>query len=362
VKLDDLIAAPQFSLSQKQKDAALLSGLNALTQLHHSRCANYARILDALGHEAGAPAETIEDVPFLPVSLFKTHYIKSVPDEAVTTVMTSSGTTGQAVSRIALDAETAALQARALVNVITTVTGKQRLPMLIVDAKKTIQDPHLLSARGAGIVGLMRFGRNHTFLLDDDMRPVREALETFLREYGGAPFIIFGFTFMVWQYLQELVREGSFDLSHGVLIHSGGWKKLTEMAVDNATFRNHFAQVAGLRRIYNFYGMVEQMGAIFLEGEDGLLYPPNFADVIIRDPFTLVPLGSGEPGLLEVVCLLPRSYPGHAVLTEDIGVIRSVDGAGGRRLGCGIEVIGRAPKSELRGCSDTHAYRMAQAT
>ena len=344
----DLLARPHGDISADEKREILLRGVNALTEAHARACPDYARILRATS--ASAEASSMEDVPFLPVSLFKTHYLKSIADDAVTTVMTSSGTTGQAVSRIALDAETAALQAKALSSILASALGKQRLPMLIVDAKKTIRDPRLLSARGAGVVGLMRFGRNHAFLLDDDMVPDRAVLRAFLDQYGGAPFAIFGFTFMAWQYLYEVVREGGYDLSNGVLIHSGGWKKLTEIAVDNSTFRARFAESAGLSRIYNFYGMVEQMGSIFLEGEGGYLYPPNFGDVIIRNPQTLTPVASGETGLIQVVSLVPRSYPGHSLLTEDIGFVTET------KAGRGLTIVGRAPKSELRGCSDTHAY------
>ena len=44
-----------------------------------------------------------EQLPPLPVRLFKEFTLKSIPDEAVTKTMTSSGTTGQQVSRIYLD-------------------------------------------------------------------------------------------------------------------------------------------------------------------------------------------------------------------------------------------------------------------
>ena len=55
-------------------------------------------------------------------------------------------------------------------------------------------------------------------------------------------------------------------------------------------FRRKFRDVTGLKRIYNFYGMVEQVGSVFLEGDDGYFYPPNFADVIVRDPQTFAEL------------------------------------------------------------------------
>jgi phenylacetate-coenzyme A ligase PaaK-like adenylate-forming protein len=137
-----------------------------------------------------------------------------------------------------------------------------------------------------------------------------------------------------------------------VLIHSGGWKKMEDTQVDNEVFRASLARRFNLTRIYNFYGFVEQIGSIFLEGEPGLLYPPNFTDVIIRDPETWEPLLPGEPGVIQVVSLLPRSYPGHSVLTEDVGVLEVDEARPNGRRGPAIRVLGRVPRSELRGCSD----------
>ena len=354
--IEQLMSERQFNLTQNAKEERLLPEFVRLTEHHRESCSEYARVLSAVGYKPGVRTGSMAELPFLPVSLFKTHWLKSVPDEAVTTVMTSSGTTGQSVSRIALDRDTAALQTRALASVLGHELGKQRLPMLIVDSLATIKDPTLISARGAGVLGLMRFGRDHTFLLDHDMTPNPDVLKSFLDRHGSGPFLIFGFTFMVWQYLLRLVEGQSYDLSRGVLIHSGGWKKLIEIAVDNSVFRANFKAHCGLNRIYNFYGMVEQMGSIFLEAEDGLLYAPNFVDVIIRDPMTLAPQPIGQPGLIQVLSLVPRSYPGHSLLTEDIGLVESVDSGVGGRMGKGLRIVGRAPKTELRGCSDTHAY------
>ncbi len=91
-------------------------------------------------------------------------------------------------------------------------------------------------------------------------------------------FLIFGFTFMVWQHLYELARDHGWDLGNGILVHSGGWKKLQDLAVSPAEFRERFTRDTGLTRIHNFYGMVEQIGTVFLEGPDGGgLYCPDFA-------------------------------------------------------------------------------------
>jgi hypothetical protein len=351
-------AVPQFRVGSREKQRWLLEGLNWLTQHHYQRSEAYKRLLDRARGGAPHPAETIDEVPFVPVSLFKTHRLQSVPDTAIRNMLTSSGTGGQGVSRIAVDAETADLQNRALAAIVKTVVGNERLPMLLADTNAVIRNPALMTARGAGIVGFMRFGRGHTFILDEDMTAREDRLRDFLGRHGGRPFLIFGFTFMVWQYLYEVVRKGSFDLSNGILMHSGGWKKLESISVDNSTFRQRFADTCGLKRIYNFYGMVEQLGSIFVEGEGERLYAPDFAEVIIRDPATWQPAKDGDLGIIQVLSLLPRSYPGHSLLTEDLGVVTTLTDSVAGTPKRGLRVLGRLPRTELRGCSDTFAVQI----
>jgi hypothetical protein len=202
---------------------------------------------------------------------------------------------------------------------------------------------------------MMNFGRSHLYALDENMELQLPAVREFLRHHDRQPFLMFGFTFMVWVYFYQKVKNLGLDLSNGILIHSGGWKKLTEQSVDNFEFKSALLRNTGLKRVYNFYGMVEQVGSVFLEGEDGCLYAPNFADVIIRDPVTWAELPPGQKGVIEVLSLLPKSYPGHAILTEDLGVVDHVDPNTCGRMGKAFRVLGRLPKAELRGCSDIHA-------
>ena len=356
--LQQALAAPPYSWPQAKRDDVLRVGLNDLTARHYAASLPYRRIVDG-AWGARTAADSLADVPYLPVALFKTQKLQSVPDADVRMTLTSSGTTGQALSRIPLDAETSAIQQRALAGSLMHVLGKQRLPMLVIDTDAVFKDPKTMSARGAGVLGIMRFGRNHAFALDRDLNPDLAAVRNFLRAVDGQPFFMFGFTFMVWINFYEQFRAEGLDLSNGVLIHSGGWKKLADRAVDNAEFRRSLRDAFGLTSVHNFYGMVEQIGSIFLEGPGGLLFPPNFADVIVRDPVTWQPAPNGSPGVIQVLSLLPHSYPGHSILTEDLGVVEAVDPDPDRWMGKGLRVLGRVAKAELRGCSDVIAATLA---
>lgn len=347
---------PVYSLSRAVKRVRLGAELAALTEHHRTHCPAYGQILDARNWQPDAP-EALEDLPWLPVRLFKMYELRSVPQEQVFKTLTSSGTTGQAPSRIVLDKPTASFQSTALVRIMQEFLGKARLPMLIIDHPGVIKDRASFSARGAGILGLSTFGRGHVYALNDDMTLNLEAVQAFARQHAGVPKLMFGFTFMVWQhFLLELERLGAhLDLGDAVLFHSGGWKKLEALAVGSAEFKRRLRATCGALRIHNFYGMVEQVGSVFVECEYGSLHTPSFADVILRDPITWRPLPAGEQGVIQVLSALPRSYPGHSLLTEDLGTLRGDDDCPCGRQGRHFQVHGRMARAEVRGCSDTQS-------
>ena len=347
-----------YSMKTDDKRKIMLENLNQLTQHHYSNCSRYKQIIDGLWNSK-ILAKKIEDVPFIPVSLFKSHELSSVNKKDIRSTMTSSGTTGQTVSKIYIDAQTSQDQQKGLANSLQHILGKKRLPMLILDTDASFKNPEYMSARGAGVLGMMRYGRSHCFALNTDLEPDLEAIKDFLKINGSAPFFIFGFTFLVWTKFHEILKNNNLDLSNGILIHSGGWKKMIENAVDNNVFRNSFKKYFKLNEIYNFYGMVEQLGSIILEGPDGLLYPPNFGDVIIRDPMTFEVVPVGEIGIIQVLSIIPHSYPGHSILTEDIGVIEKTHSSFDDWNGSGLRIIGRVPKTDLRGCSDVISQKMS---
>jgi hypothetical protein len=358
VDIDLWFSAEQYSLAQPQKEPRLLADLNRLTAHHRTHCDAYRRVLDAV-YAGGTTACALAEVPLLPVSLFKHHILASVPEAEVFKTLQSSGTTGQQPSRIVLDAATARLQTRALAKIMSAYLGSTRLPMLIVDHPAVISDRRTFSARGAGILGMMPFGRDYLYVLNEEMRLDLAGLRGWLARHEHQQILVFGFTFMVWQYFVKELAQHGIDLARGVLVHSGGWKRLQDEAVDNATFKARVYAATGIRRVHNFYGMVEQVGSVFVECPAGYFHAPNFADVLMRDPRTWQPVDVGQPGVVEVFSLLPLSYPGHALLTEDLGVVHGIDTCPCGRRGRYFSIAGRVPKAELRGCSDTHAYSAA---
>ena len=302
-----------------------------------------------------------EELPFLPVRIFKEFEMRSCSKEEVVKTMTSSGTTGQQVSRIFLDRETSALQTKCLTKIVSSFLGTRRVPMLILDSSAVVKNRTMFSARGAGILGFSMFGSKRCYALNEDMELDVEGMKVFLEEHQGETIFMFGFTFMIWQHFYKKLLESGYhpDLSKGILIHGGGWKKLVSEKVSPEAYKEALNSVCGIKpeNVHDYYGMVEQTGTIYMECECGHLHTSCFSDVLIRRPMDFSLADRGEKGLIEVVSILPQSYPGHILLTEDEGMILGEDDCPCGRKGKYFKIEGRIKNAEIRGCSDTYAAK-----
>ncbi len=237
---EEIISIPPYSLDAEKKEKLLTERLVELTKHHKEKCPEYRNMLKAIEFSVDK-VESYKEIPFLPVRLFKEMDLKSVSKDEVVKTMTSSGTTGQAVSKIYLDRATSSNQQKTMVKIVSEFTGSNRMPMIIIDCPSVVKNRAMFSARGAGILGFSIFGAKKIYALDDDMKLDVDGVKKFLETFKGQRILLFGFTFMIWQHFyKELIRlksEGiTFDLSNGVLIHGGGWKKLISEAVSHDEF------------------------------------------------------------------------------------------------------------------------------
>lgn len=339
---EELFTCAPYVLNQKTKEAQLLTQLNALSNHHQRHCIPYKHLWRSFGW-SDRPAESLEEVPYLPVGVFKRRVLTSVGAEEMYRTLVSSGTTSQGRSQVVLDRATAQRQAKALTHIMCDFLGDQRLPMLVIDGKESAITEGF-SARQAGTLGMSLLGHSHSYVHDMEMHE----LAKWVLEHAEKSIFVFGFTHLVWQFLQRLPAN-ELHLPNGILVHGGGWKKLQEQEVSRERFDVELFQKLGIKRCHNYYGMVEQAGSIFMGCEHGRLHCPAFAEVIFRDPKTW--LGSNR-GVIQVLSALPTSYPGHSLLTEDLGRLLGIDDCPCGRKGRSFEVLGRVPRAEMRGCSN----------
>ena len=165
---------------------------------------------------------------------------------------------------------------------------------------------------------------------------------------------MFGFTYNIFSNLINKLETNKIDIknfSECILIHGGGWKKIEKQKIKKDKFNHLLNKKLKIKNVINYYGLVEQIGSIFFECKCGYFIASNFSDIIIRDE-ELKKCEDGKRGFVQLISLLPTSYPGHNILTEDIGEIVknhkcTCYGNGKRFL-----IHGRVKDAEVRGCSN----------
>ena len=356
MKLNNYFDIQPYSLDKINKSKYLESYFFELTQFHYKNCTKYRNMLDAVGYNYKRQHHYSE-IPFLPVRLFKMFDLYSVPKEDIVKTMTSSGTSGQNVSKIFLDKKTSLNQTKALAKIVSTYLGSKRTPMIIIDSPSVLKNRKIFSARGAGILGFSIFGTKRIYALDENMELKVDDILAFIQNNKNNRIFIFGFTFMVYQHFIKEIKKRNIkiDLSNSVLIHGGGWKKLVNESITSEEFRKMLNQLCGITSVHDYYGMVEQTGSIFMECEYSNMHASNLSDIFIRRPYDFSIADLGERGIIQTLSILPTSYPGHSLLTEDEGILLGEDDCECSRLGKYFKMLGRVKNAELRGCSDTYA-------
>ena len=282
MKLNNYFDIQPYSLDRIKKSKYLESYFFELTQFHYENCTKYRNMLDALWYKHKRQHHYSE-IPFLPVRLFKMFDLYSIPKGDIVKTMTSSGTSGQNVSKIFLDKETALNQSKALTKIVSTYLGSKRTPMIIIDSPAVLKNRKMFSARGAGILGFSIFGTKKIYALDENMELKVDDILAFIQNNENNRIFIFGFTFMVYQHFIKEIKKRNIkiDLSDSVLIHGGGWKKLVNESITSEEFRKMLNQLCGITSVHDYYGMVEQTGSIFMECEYGNMHAPIFSDIFI---------------------------------------------------------------------------------
>ena len=363
-KIDRTLSLPPYSQPTDQRQAGLLEVLKDEVAYACERHAGYRNYIHTWPMDYRS-ADSVADLPFLPVGILKADPpLSLVPHSEIKRTLTSSATTSQLPSRVVLDLPTARRMTKGVVSILRDFIGPDRRPYLVVDTPAFVGGS-ALGARGAAIQGLSPFACETTCCLVEndcaelvlDVNKLRE----FVKGKHNTEVLVYGFTFILWNHLvKQLTKEGvCLNLSKARILHSGGWKRLQEQAVEKTLFNEQLAGVFGcsVDRIIDFYGMVESVGVIYPDCPAGNKHVPAFGDVIVRNPLTLEPVRPGEQGIVQVCSILPTSFPGHLLLTEDLAQVISYDGCRCGRGGTSFRFAGRVPKAELRGCGNLQVRR-----
>ncbi|MCS1408648.1 MAG: Long-chain acyl-protein thioester reductase [Verrucomicrobia subdivision 3 bacterium] len=374
--MDALLKLHPFAWQGQAGRDMYLEAVNESYGHHFRSCSAYRKFCERRGFGADARFDRPEDLPFLSVQVFKEYsdLLRSVAADEVRMTLSSSATNGRP-SIVAVDKITSKRQIKALAAVMGAALGGRRRPFLVFDANPRVVGAAALGARNAAVRGFLNLACEVRYVMDLNpdgrLLPNKEVLE---RELEGLanysePVCVFGFTFVLYVYgAKPLMDSGArFALPAGSkVVHIGGWKKLKDQQVSKEVFNETMANLFSIDpgSVVDFYGFTEQMGVTYPDGRSGLKCVPVFSDVIVRNPVNHEVLPAGQEGLLEFVTPLPYSYPGLAVLTDDVGVVHESsgetdeDGWTCKRF----EVLGRVKEAGPRGCGDVMSDKIAPAS
>lgn len=366
--IGSLLAEPPYQVESGRRRQTLLALLKKQLVYACERNADFRNYIEHWPIDF-REAQEIADLPYLPVGVFKANPPLALVDASeIKRTLTSSTTTGQVPSRIVLDAATSRRMTKGVLTIVRDFIGAARRPYLVIDTAENLAAQGQLGARGAAIQALRSFAAEIVSCLQvggDGERSLNlEKLLACAAKWKNSEVLVYGFTYVIWtQLVQPLEARGiKLNLPNVRVLHSGGWKGLLQQSVRRDVFNQGVASVFGCsaNRVVDYYGMVENVGVIYPDCEYGNKHVPAFAEVIVRDPLTLAPVKAGQTGLIQVCSVLPTSFPGFLLLTEDRAEVIGQDDCACGRKGTSFRFAGRVPKAEMRGCGNLENKRYSQ--
>lgn len=303
----------------------------ALALFHHQYQHNrlYQQYVDALGRK---PQQVlcIEDIPFLPISFFKTHEIRSVDNVQPDLVFESSGTTAEVrsrhfVYREQLYRETLLRGFKKFYGEPSQYTFLALLPSYLEQGNSSLvhMAQILMSESGAEGNG---FYLGHT----EELKNTLQQLEAKQQRY-----ILLGVTYA----LLDFALACPMALRQAIVMETGGMKG-RKKEITRAAVHELLKSQWQINSIHTEYGMTELLSQAYSHKE-GRLKPADTLRVFVRplnDPLTTEITGSGCLNMIDLANVDSCAF----IATEDLGTVfpdRS------------FEVLGRMDHTALRGCS-----------
>lgn len=284
--IDEVINNVQFECLQKVKEEKLLPILKL--QINENRKnENINSMYKKLGTNI-EEIQSLEEIPFIPVNMFKHFDLRTCKLEKVVRILNSSATTGDVPSKVYIDKVTSMRQSRGLNSILISYLGSSRRPMLIIDSEDINKKGSTINARGAAIRGISSFAKSLSYVMDivdGDIVLNIQRLKAFEAKYKDEDILVYGFTYIIWTRFVKVLKDIDIKLNMPKmkLLHSGGWKKLTDQKVGKEEFNKSVGEIFGTlpENIIDFYGMVEQVGVVFMDCEYGYKHVPDFGEIII---------------------------------------------------------------------------------
>ena len=288
------------------------------------RCAPYREYIALLGINP-AEVKRVEDIPFLPIEIFKSHDVYCGEGEPEI-VFTSSNTGGTVASRHMMQSlATYRLAFTHAFEEFYGATEKWSIYGLL---------PNYLEREGSSLVymvdELIRKAGSGGFYLNDYERLIADI------EADTKPKILLGVSYALW----DLAEQYQPKLKDTVVMETGGMKgRRKELA--KSELHKILCDGFGVEKIHSEYGMAELTSQAYSSG-DGIFCTPRWMRVLVRDvndPFDHSP--AGARGGIDIIDLANLSSCAF-IQTQDIGR-KYADGS--------FSIEGRIAGSDIRGCN-----------
>ena len=288
------------------------------------RCAPYKQYIELLGIDHRA-VESVEQIPFLPIELFKTHDIYC-GEQAPEKIFTSSNTGSTVASRHMMsDLRTYEL---AFFSSFEQFYGD------VKDWSIYGLLPNYLQREGSSLIYMVdrmiaRSGSGG-FYLDE--------YEKMLADMAAdpKPKILLGVSYALW----DLAEQYAPKLTNTIVMETGGMKGKRE-ELPKSEFHKILTSAFGVEKIHSEYGMAELTSQGYSAG-DGIFRAPQWMKVLIRDvnnPLMIHPAPArGAVNIIDLMNITSCAF----IATQDIGRTFS-DGS--------FAVDGRLSGADIRGCN-----------
>lgn len=309
---------------QLQKEGEFEALALSVFRRQAEQCAPYREYIERMGI-APCAVQRIEEIPFLPIRLFKTHEVYC-GEEAPEVVFTSSATTGMTPSRHPM--ASLALYERAFTEAFRRFYGEPSEWSLYGLL------PNYLQRKGSSLVymadRLIQACGSGGFYLDEYERLIADL------KADPKPKILLGVSYALW----DLAERYAPKLQNTIVMETGGMKGHREELPKEA-FHKILCEAFGVERIHSEYGMAELTSQAYSKGENRFYCPPWMRVAVrdVNDPLD-VRFEAGRGGLN--IIDLANYHSCSFLQTEDVARCYA-DGS--------FEVEGRIDHSEIRGCN-----------
>ena len=281
-----------------------------------------------LVHKHPSDCESVIEIPFLPISFFKTHKVLTGNPEC-SHIFESSGTAGKTSSHHVADIE---VYEQSFFNCFELFYGHPNQFAVIGLLPGYLEKPN------SSLIYMMQKLIEISDCVDsgfylDNYQKLHDVLKR--REQANQKTFLLGVSFA----LLDFAEQFPCSLQHTILVETGGMKGRRKELV-REELHAQLKQYLDVGDIQSEYGMTELLSQAYAK-DNGRFRCPPWMKVLVRNPNNPLDIQAYGTGCLNIIDLANKNSCAF-IGTDDLGRVYS-DGT--------FEVIGRVDSSDVRGCN-----------